>query len=82
MWLEKASLQTVDGQEQGATLEKGSVSSLHMLRIHVSISPSLSPIFKSSSFSDVSTSPVVPVQPLNGDEIYIRAGLVLRFCSC
>lgn len=81
MWLEKAPLQTVGGQEQGVTSENGNVSNLHTLRIHVSISPSLSPVFKSSCFSDVSTSSSCASSAAWGDEIYIRAALVLRFCS-
>lgn len=39
VWLEKAPLQRVDGQEQGVTSEEGNVSSLHMLRIRVSTFP-------------------------------------------
>lgn len=80
VWLEKALLQRIDGQEQGVTPEEGDVSSLHTLRIHVAISPSLSPIFKSSCFSDVSTSSSCASSAACGDEIYIRAGLLLGTC--
>jgi len=67
VWLGKR----VDSQEQGVTSEESNASSLHMLRLHVAVSPALNPVFKSSCSSDVSTSSSCASSAACGDEIYV-----------